>query len=300
MAKELFNRYIWLADTIHRAGQITFADINQKWKQSSHSNGNEIALRTFHNHRNAIEEIFDISILCDGRTNKYYIENADEINSNKLVYWLLNSFSISNILRNSESIRDRIILENIPSSQKYLSDIVEAMRENRLIQLYYHPFYEDAAFVIDLEPYFVKLFNRRWYVFGRSAESEIVKVYALDRIDNLVITDHYFTLPSDFTPDNHLYDSIGIMKTENNKPVEIVIKAYGNHPKYLRALPLHHSQNEIETTADYSLFSFRFSPTYDFYQEIFSRRENVEIVSPQEVRNEFKRILTKISDYYGC
>ncbi|MCX6237342.1 MAG: WYL domain-containing protein [Bacteroidia bacterium] len=300
MAKELFNRYIWLADTIHRAGQITFAGINKKWRQSSLSNGTDIALRTFHNHRNAIEEIFDISIQCDARTNKYYIENADEIDSNKLVYWLLNSFSISNILRKSGSIRDRIILENIPSSQKYLSDIVDAMRENRILQVWYHPFYEDTAFVIDLEPYFVKLFIRRWYVFGHSVDSEIVKVYALDRIDNLIITNHYFTLPSDFTPDNHLYDSIGIMKTENNKPVEIVIKVYGNHPKYLRALPLHHSQKEIETSADHSLFSFRLSPTYDFYQEIFSRRENLEIVSPQEVRDEFKKILTKISDYYGC
>lgn len=298
MAKELFNRYIWLADTIHRAGQITFADINQKWKQSSHSNGNGIALRTFHNHRNAIEEIFDISIQCDGRTNKYYIENADEINANKLIYWLLNSFSISNIIRDSGSIRDRIILENTPSSQKYLSDIVEAMRGNRILQVWYHPFYEDSAFVIDLEPYFVKLFNRRWYVFGHSGDSEIVKVYALDRIEKLVITDRFFTLPSDFTPDDHLYDSIGIMKAESNKPVEIVIKAYGNHPKYLRALPLHHSQNEIETKADYSLFSFRLAPTYDFYQDIFRRREQVEIVSPPEVREEFKRVLTKISDYY--
>ena len=300
MAKELFNRYIWLADTIHRAGQITFADINQKWKQSSHSNGNEIALRTFHNHRNAIEEIFDISILCDGRTNKYYIENADEINANKLVYWLLNSFSISNIIRDSESIRDRIILENIPSSQKYLGDIVDAMRENRVLQVFYLPFDIDAVLEIELQPYFVKLFNRRWYIFGRSADSEVVKVYGLDRIEKLVITDRLFSLPADFSPDNHLYNSYGIIRIAAIKPIDIVIKAYGNHPKYLRALPLHHSQNEIETTVDHSLFSFRLSPTYDFYQEIFSRRENVEIISPQEVRDEFKRILTKISDYYGC
>jgi hypothetical protein len=133
MAKELFNRYIWLTDTIYKAGRITFAEINRKWKQSSLSDGNEIALRTFHNHKRAIEELFDILISCDGRTNEYYIENAQQVGNKTLIYWLLNSFSISNIIRDSVSIHDRIILEKIPSSQKYLSDIVEAMRENRVL-----------------------------------------------------------------------------------------------------------------------------------------------------------------------
>jgi predicted DNA-binding transcriptional regulator YafY len=146
----------------------------------------------------------------------------------------------------------------------------------------------------------VKLHNRRWYIFGRSAGSEVVKVYALDRIEKLTITNNVFSLPEDFSPDNHLYDSFGIIRNEAIKPIEIVIKAYGNHPKYLRALPMHNSQTEIKESADYSLFKYRLAPTYDFYQDIFSRREQVEIVSPPEVREEFKRILTQITNYYGC
>lgn len=299
MAKELFNRYIWLTDTVYKAVRITFAEVNRKWKQSGHSDGSEFALRTFHNHRTAIEEIFGILISCDGRTNEYFIENAQEIGKNTLIHWLLNSISISNMIRNSTTIQDRIILENIPSAQKFLGDIVDAMRENRVLQVFYLPFDKDAALEIALRPYFVKLFNRRWYIFGRSYDSEVVKVYALDRIEKLVITDVLFSLPEDFSPDNHLYNSIGIMKVEAVKPIDIVIKAFGNHPKYLRSLRLHHSQTEIETSADYSLFKYRLAPTYDFYQEVFSRREQVEIVSPAEVREEFKRILTQISRSYG-
>jgi len=299
MAKELFNRYIWLTDTIYKSGRITFAGINSKWKRSCYSDGNEIALRTFHNHRNAIEEIFGILISCDGRTNEYFIENAQDIGRNKLVHWLLNSISITNMIRNSIFIQDRIILENIPSAQKFLGDIVDAMSENRVLQIFYLPFYKEVVLEIELLPYFVKLFNRRWYIFGRSSDSEVVKVYALDRIERLIITDHLFTLPSDFLPDNHLYNSIGIMSVAAVKPIDIVIKAFGNHPKYLRSLPLHHSQTEIETSADYSLFKYRLAPTYDFYQDVFSRREQVEIVSPQEVREEFKRILSQISKSYG-
>jgi hypothetical protein len=299
MAKELFNKYIWLTDTVYKADRITFAEINRKWVRSNYSDGNEIALRTFHNHRTAIAEIFGILISCDGRTNEYYIENAQEIGKNTLIHWLLNSISISNMIKNSASIQDRIILENIPSAQKFLGDIVDAMRDNRALQVFYLPFDKDAALEIELQPYFVKLFNRRWYIFGRSADSEVVKVYGLDRIEKLVITERLFSLPADFSPDNYLYNSYGIIKIAAIKPIDIVIKAFGNHPKYLRSLPLQHSQTEIETAVDYSLFKYRIAPTYDFYQDIFSRREQVEIVSPPEVRAEFKRILTQITNSYG-
>lgn len=67
MAKGLFDRYIWLIDTIYRAGKITFEEINKRWLRTEMSNGEEIPLRTFHNHRKAIETMFDINIECNKR-----------------------------------------------------------------------------------------------------------------------------------------------------------------------------------------------------------------------------------------
>ena len=80
MAKDLFNRYIWLVDTIYRAGKITFEEINERWKRNAMSRGEDLPVRTFHNHRAAIEELFDINIECDKRGGyRYYIENADDM-----------------------------------------------------------------------------------------------------------------------------------------------------------------------------------------------------------------------------
>ena len=53
MAKDLFNRYIWLVDTIYRAGKITFEEINERWKRNAMSRGEDLPVRTFHNHRAA-------------------------------------------------------------------------------------------------------------------------------------------------------------------------------------------------------------------------------------------------------
>lgn len=54
MAKDLFNRYIWLVDTIYRANGITFEEINDRWVRSSMSDGIDLPLKTFHNHRRAL------------------------------------------------------------------------------------------------------------------------------------------------------------------------------------------------------------------------------------------------------
>ena len=56
MAKNLFNRYIWLVDTIYRNGKLSFKEINDKWLQTDFSEGKPIPLRTFHNHREAIQD----------------------------------------------------------------------------------------------------------------------------------------------------------------------------------------------------------------------------------------------------
>ena len=39
MSFNLFHRYIWLADTIYRAGRITFAEINRRWLLNNLSEG---------------------------------------------------------------------------------------------------------------------------------------------------------------------------------------------------------------------------------------------------------------------
>ena len=64
----LFNRYVWLVDIIYRRGEITFEEINEYWQRSLlNMDGEDIPLRTFHNHRKAIEQMFDINIECDKR-----------------------------------------------------------------------------------------------------------------------------------------------------------------------------------------------------------------------------------------
>jgi hypothetical protein len=298
MAQNILIKYIWLTETIYYAGHITLKEINTKWLHSNLSNTKPLTRRTFHNHRIAIEEIFDINISCNNN-NEYYIEDLEEFGKNELVKWLLNSFSISNIIQECKDIKDRIILDEVPSAQSFLAEIITAIKENNIVMMNYHPFWSDQSFTIEFYPYFLKLFNRRWYIYGRTKTEDKVKVYSLDRIKNLNVTTKKFVYPVNFDATDFLNASIGIMKTDSEKPCEIKIKAYAQTTHYLLELPLHHSQRLIESSKDYSIFSYWLSPTDDFYQEILRKREYLEVISPQTIREKMAAIIHKLSDYYS-
>ena len=125
-----------------------------------------------------------------------------------------------------------------------------------------------------------------------------IKVYALDRIQNLSISQQAFRLPKGFSAEDHLATSIGITTYPNIPPRRIVIKCTGEQPQYLRALPLHTSQEEIEQHEGCSLFAYYLAPTNEFFRKILSHREFMEIVAPEEVRQEYAEILRRMLELH--
>lgn len=298
MTIDLFKKYIWIISTIYNNGKISFKDLNDKWLKSYLSDGKEIPRKTFHNQRIKIEEVFDVNIECDRSSNEYYIENSEDIEKDKIRSWLLNTFAIKNIVNESERIKHRIIPETNPSGQKYLTRIVEAMRNNSTLIVDYQSFLKEKESQFELEPYFVKVFKQRWYVIGRSPYYYKVMVYALDRISELNFSDKSFELPADFEPELFFQNSFGVIIDINKAPELIKVKVFGYQVKYIRALPLHHSQQEVETHKEYSFFSYLVYPSYDFMQELISHLSYIEVISPKKFRNKIKRELKEMLRRY--
>lgn len=289
MAKDLFNRYIWLVDTIYRADGITFEEINEKWLRNSMSEGLDLPLKTFHNHRKAIEDMFDINIVCDKRGGyKYYIENADDMEKGGVRTWLLNTFAVNNLINESHHLKRRIVFEQIPSGQNFLTPVIEAMRDGMSIEIKYKSFWRQDEYTTEVEPYFVKVFKQRWYLIARNKIKDAIRIYALDRIHALSQTGNAFVMPKDFSPEEYFYNSFGIISQDNCPPEIVELKVYGTQKEYFRTLPLHHSQEEVENADGYSIFRYYLSPTYDFIQEILSHGCEVEVLSPQRLRDEVR------------
>lgn len=290
MAKDLFNRYIWLVDTIYQSDGITFEEINEKWTRNSMSGGEDIPLKTFHNHRKAIEEIFDINIICDKKNGyRYYIENVDDMQKGGVRTWLLNTFAVNNLISESHHLKRRIIFEQIPSGQKFLTPVIVAMRDGNTLEVTYKSFWKQDEYTTEVEPYFVKVFRQRWYMVARNVYKDAIRIYALDRIRDLRQTEKVFTIPQDFSAEDYFYNAFGIIIEDGCPPETIELKVYGMQREYFRTLPLHHSQTEIETKEEYSVFRYRLSATYDFMQEILSHGCDVEVLAPGHLRDDIRK-----------
>jgi hypothetical protein len=139
--QSLITKYVWVIETIHKAGKISFKELNRRWLNDDISRGIEIPKRTFDNWRYVIWDMFGIDIINESRGEfRYYISNVEDIRENGIQSWLYNTFCISNTLANSQSIKDRILLEYVPSGQQVLQPIIEAMKENRVLNITYHSY----------------------------------------------------------------------------------------------------------------------------------------------------------------
>jgi len=141
-------------NTIYQAKSITLAEINRRWLKSDMSEGVEMARTTFYRHKCAIEDIFGIYIECDKKNgNKYYIGNEYVLREDSVQNWMLSTLSVGNMVEESQSLHNRILLEHVPSGGEKLQQVIKAMKESRMVSLTYRRYGSPDNGTYTLAPY---------------------------------------------------------------------------------------------------------------------------------------------------
>ena len=290
-----FKEYIWLVNTISRARRITFAEINERWVETDMSGGVELARSTFNRHKDAIEDIFGIYIDCDRQNGyQYYIGNDYVLREDSVQNGMLSTLSVNNIISESLSLQDRILLQPVPSEGNYLKMVIEAMKKSVRLAVEYRKYGIDKPNHLIFEPYCIKLFKQRWYILGHfhrdatkeKPESDYFGVFSFDRILDMSLTDVKFLIDPEFDAQSYFDECYGVLVGDGTKPERIVIRAYGYERYYMRDLPIHKNQREIgqgENFADFELFM---RPTVDLSGHLLSRGNQVKVLSPQWLADE--------------
>ena len=302
MAKNSFDRYVWLLNVINDYGPISFKEISRRWAVSQVNTYGESYLpeRTFHNHRVAIQETFGIEIKCD-RSQGYYIANRSELQGDGFREWLISSLSLNNLLNECRDMRDCILFEKIPSSQKWLTTIVSAMRDRKAIMITYQSFWKDKTFTFTAYPYCLKLFKQRWYMLAASDGADDLRIYSLDeRMTNVEVTDEYYEIPSDFDAEEYFSNYYGVIIGTDWELQEVKIKVANDQVRYFDTLPLHVSQQKMEEESDeyFTIYRYHLAPTHDFKKEIMSWGASVEVICPEDFRQEIKDEINAMQEYY--
>lgn len=301
--QSLITKYVWIIETIYHKRKISFKELNELWLRDDISRGVNIPKRTFDNWRYVIWDMFGINIVNENRGEyRYYIENEEDISKNGLRSWLYNTICVSNALTNSQNIKDRIILEYVPSGQNYLHPIIEAMKENHVLNITYHNYWKNKEHNFNVQPYCVKLFRQRWYMVAQSTNSYYYEkgplIYALDRIKYLQATKDTFEMPKDWTAKDFFEGYFGIIANQSIKIQSIKLKVSAGQANYIRNLQMHESQKEIERNEKYSIFTYYLHPTFDFQQELLWNGEDMEVLEPKWLRNEIASKIKRMWNKY--
>lgn len=305
MVSELLQKYIWLVQTFIRAGEdgLSLQEISDKWESRFDS---QYSRRTFNNHRKDVEDVFGIYIDCNRRTNRYFIEYSEDVaDENAESAWLINTFTVGKVLSmGRQRLSGRVAVENIPSGHQHLTSVMEAMTDNHEIVIGYRKYSSTEAERLTLQPYAVKESAKRWYMIAYCVERQGLRVYGLDRIQYLEITDRSYKMPRGFDVDDLFATSFGIYLPEQ-RAQKIVFRTSAKEAKYLRDLPLHSSQCEEESGQDHVTFSIfvcakdKNGKFYnDLIMELCRYGSRIEVLSPEDVREAVATELKKAASMY--
>lgn len=285
----IYQQYVWIINALRQYKKLTLAELSELWEKDQVIGGDKLERTSFFRHRDAILSMFGVIIECEEKTHKYYIANPEVLGDGTMEGWMLSTLTVSTVLADSLSLRDYILLENVPAGQEFLQSIILAIKTRRRIMIRYQKFgFESGEKLI--APYALKLFHQRWYLLSHTGNH--FATYSLDRMQTVQITDETFEMPVDFKPESYFTEYFGVL-TDETPMAHVVVRAYGRTPNYLRTLPLHHTQRELESTDEYTDFSFDIRPTVDFLGELISNSPNIEVLEPADLRQKMKQILAE-------
>ena len=294
---EVLSRHVWLLQTILQAGPegMLLGRVQSLWEARW---GTRYARKTFCNHRNAIAEIFGIEIKCNRHTNRYYIPFYSQyLDSTSARSWLVNTLTITNTLsQGGGNLDGRMEIEEIPSGQLWLTSILSAMDKNAVLEISYRKYTSTESEKLTIHPYALREMDRRWYLVAYCLQRKDMRVYGLDRVLSVEETGESFEMPKGFSLEKLFRYSYGTyLPEQGQKESLITFKATSTESKYLRDLPIHPTQKEVEE----NLFTIEVIPNENLIMEFCRLGNRVEVISPSDIREKVKEELLKAASIYG-
>jgi len=202
-------------------------------------------------------------------------------------------------LMNEESEYDFVQFEKVPyvGGSEFLQLIIDAIRNKIVLQISYQAFYSDQPKEVLVHPYILKEFKNRWYLIGLNDEVREIRIYALDRIQEVIVKGKQY-IDRKFDPKDYFKNAIGIIAPQDEPP-EIKFSVRKPQAQYLVTLPLHESQEIIEEKKDEVIFRIKVHPTYELITELISFRDELKVLQPESLKDQYVETVRKTLERYS-
>jgi predicted DNA-binding transcriptional regulator YafY len=171
---------------------------------------------------------------------------------------------------------------------EHITTLYHSIVYKEKLNVNYQSFKSDKPSDITFHPHFLKQYNNRWFVFGLDEKYNSITNLALDRIIGFEkIKGDYISSKIDFN--EYFEDIIGVSLEPDENPILVTIKVTKEQWPYIESKPIHGSQKTISVSEEgEAMMSIEIIPNIEFEKQMLSYGEDIEIISPTEVRNIIK------------
>lgn len=278
--KEKFTRFNLIINKIRRK-PCTFREIADYLETQSELQECKLSIskRTFDRDRIDILELFNISIEWDANRKVYFLDMEGQPEMNTRILEAFDTFNAFNI---TGRLSDYIHFESRKTAgTENLNGLLHAIRNSLQVKFRHQKFWDDKPSLKIVNPYALKEFRNRWYLVGEDTAIGEIRIYGLDRLSDLTITKAKFIYPADFSVKDYFKNSFGIIVNKGQPAEEVILSFTPWQGKYIKSLPLHHSQEIIADNDKELRIKLHLAVTYDFVMELRSYGQEVKVVKPE-------------------
>lgn len=295
--REVLSRYNLIINKL-RKKPASFKEIHDYLERESEIQEYKFTCskRTFKRDLEDIRSLFQIDINYDFSRKTYSIDDADQPEVNNRMLEAFDTFQALNL---SDGLSSYIHFEKRkPQGTENLYGLLHAVKNHLTIKFNYQKFWDSEASERKAEPYALKEFKNRWYVLAKDNKDNSIKSFALDRLTNLEIKVKKFKYPKDYNVEEQYKYCFGIISPTAEKPEEIILSFNAHQGKYIKTLPLHHTQEVILDIDNELQIKLKLYLTHDLIMELLSYGINMKVLEPEVLIKEMNDIYKVCSKQY--
>lgn len=182
-------------------------------------------------------------------------------------------------------------LDNLPILYKSITN-------KSALNIEYQSFKESEPKLLIIHPYYLKQFNKRWFLFGLNNKDKLIYNLPLDRIKSISQSSEKYIENTTLEFKEYFEDIVGVSFAPDEKQVKIQLKAHKDVAPYILTKPLHGSQKSKKNNTNETIIEIEVIPNIELKQLLLSYGDGIEVISPESFRDQMKKEIDSMNRIY--
>lgn len=260
--------------------------------------------RTVERDLERIRSDFGLEITYSKLNSGYFIDESKSVKVESF-FKFLELVSLADIfsksLKNSNKMLEYVSFDDskLFKGVENLRTILLAISQQRKLLFNHLNFEINTVKPYEITPFLLKEFENRWYVIGVPDGKNDIRTFGIDRLSEISVGKNATLKKTSFNGQLKIYDNIIGLYTNDKTPVKVRLYINEFHVKYMKSLPLHHSQIiHPKDDKGFHFVDFYLTPNYEFKTLILKMGDYAEVIEPLNLRSEIISMLKATLERY--